>query len=72
MTDWQPIDTAPKDGSTVLLRARFRGHPAENDNTVEVTGYWEGYPIERWKTCDTNEDLFALEWAPIPGARAPR
>jgi hypothetical protein len=67
MIDWKPIDTAPKDGRPVMLRARFRGHPPEIGNSFEVVGYWCPYPVERWKTRDTEKDLFATEWAPIGG-----
>jgi hypothetical protein len=65
MIDWKPIESAPQDGRSVLLRARFRGHPPEIGNSFEVVGYWHPYPVERWKSLGTDEDLIPTEWAPI-------
>jgi hypothetical protein len=70
MTDWKPIDTAPRDGRSVLLRARLRANPPEIGNSLVVVGYWCPYPVERWKTRDGDEDLYATHWAPIPGEEA--
>lgn len=66
MTDWQPIETAPKDGSSVLLWARMRANPPEKDSFFPVVGFWQPYPVERWKARDTEDDLIATRWAPIP------
>jgi hypothetical protein len=65
MIDWRPIETAPQDGSSILLWARFRAHPLERDSFFEVVAYWHGPPVERWKTRDTDEDLYAEKWAPL-------
>ena len=67
MIDWQPIKTAQKDGRPVLLLAKPRAHPPENDSHSAVIGFWQGYPVERWKALDgTQEDLDPTHWAPIP------
>lgn len=67
MTTWQPIKTAPKDGSSILLWARRAAFPPEPNSYAPVVGYWHGAPgVERWKSRDTEEDLIADKWAPIP------
>jgi hypothetical protein len=66
MTDWKPMDTAPKDGRSVLLWARLAVYPLEPDSFFEVVGYFHRAPgVERWKTRETDEDLIAKYWAPI-------
>jgi hypothetical protein len=67
MIDWQPIETAPMDGRPVLLWARLRAHPPEPGSFFEVVGYYNrASGVERWKTRETDEDLEAIHWAPIP------
>jgi len=67
MTDWQLIKSAPKDGSTVLLWARLRAHPPERDSFFEVVGFFHrASGVERWKSRETDEDLDATHWAPLP------
>jgi hypothetical protein len=64
MTDWQAIDTAPKDGSSVLLWARPSAYPQESESFSTVVGYWHQF-LTRWKALGTDEDLFATHWAPM-------
>ncbi len=72
MIDWQHIDTASKDGRPVLLLARPRAHPPEPGSLVPTVGYFQRYPVERWKARDTDEDLFATHWAPLSGVEGQR
>lgn len=66
MTEWQPMGTAPKDGSSVLLWARLRAYPPEPTSYFEVVGYYHsGSGIERWKSRESDEDLEADCWASI-------
>ena len=65
MIDWKPIDTAPRDGSHVLLLARPRAHPPEPDSLVPIIGFFQRSPVERWMSLD-GEDLFATHWTQIP------
>ena len=65
MTDWQPIETAPKDGSGVLLYDRIEEAQAE--------GYWcKGYGSEGAWVCafmgGTVEfaDMTPSHWMPLP------
>jgi hypothetical protein len=60
----QPIETAPKDGSSLLLLARPWAHPEEPEGYSVVVGYWHE-SLARWKARNTDEDLFAIKWAPI-------
>jgi hypothetical protein len=64
MTNWQPIDTAPRDGSSVLLWARPWEYPHAPDSFSTVVGYWHQF-LARWKAVSTDEDLFAEKWAPM-------
>lgn len=57
MTDWQPISSAPKDGTPILafnrmvgiystaFTTRWTGEPAEHD-----AGTYEGFPCGFWST----------------------
>lgn len=60
MSEWQPIETAPKDGTRVLL---FRRGWAES---VSV-GWWGGL-WETWNVAGgiTSEFVHPTHWMPIP------
>lgn len=66
MTEWQPIETAPKDGTTILL-VRFYGAQVcgETDHwTVDV--YGDDRPRD-W--CDTGgrpPEYAWTHWLPLP------
>jgi hypothetical protein len=78
---WQPIETAPKDGTRILLRERWAGYPfvgywtgrlwtGETEH-LKAEGGWDGAIIVDHTT---QADIF--EWCPIPawtqpGADAP-
>jgi hypothetical protein len=59
---WQPIETAPKDGTDILLKG---------SNWIR-TAYW-ARRIERWSVDMVGGSGFseATHWAPIPGMLAP-
>lgn len=60
MDNWQPIETAPKDGSRILLW--FDGEPGHVDLLS-----WTG---TSWSNGDTYENVFHGEvptaWMPLP------
>lgn len=61
MTEWQPIDTAPKDGSDVLLYADFC-----------YTAFWDG-SFRGWVD-NARGSLWpipATHWMPLPEAPKP-
>jgi hypothetical protein len=67
MSKWQPEESAPKDGTSVLLWARLWASPLEPNSFFEVVGYFHrASGVERWKTKETDEDLKATHWAPLP------
>jgi hypothetical protein len=66
MSEWQPIETAPKDGTKVILNG-IGESGWNNDNIKEfeivATGYfkfklWQTGSIWRWKT--------PTHWMPLP------
>ena len=69
MTDWQPLKTAPKDGSPVLLWARLGSHPPEGESFFPIVGFWHR-SVGRWKVApevlNAPEDLIPTYWAPSP------
>jgi hypothetical protein len=61
MNDWQPIETAPKDGTRVLL--------CEADQPSEVALGW--YLEGAWRDfgdtgCNGFEDYAPTHWMPVP------
>ena len=50
-TNWQPIETAPKDGQTILL----------SDGQKVLTGAWADEP-GAWKVCPFNHDCDEPYW----------
>lgn len=68
---WQPIETAPKDGTTILLAS----------GKYVLTGYWETDPGWAWKfdgpcwgICEVEDDYYSVykfpdwptHWMPLP------
>lgn len=66
---WQPIETAPKDGSRVLLR--FAG-PFHDETEIGVTvGVWTGNTESWWLTCiwaSSNAHREPTHWMPLTPA----
>ena len=75
MIEWQPIETAPKDGTDILVYmpdVNLHGTPAFYQWCI-VVAYWERH-FDKWSTshvsgCDWDEDLvsnYATHWMPLP------
>lgn len=59
MTDWQPIETAPKDGKLILLCEVDDEGPSD-----PKIGSWDG---EGWKIYEPFEDHWNwTHWHPLP------
>ena len=62
MNEWKPIETAPKDGTRILL--------ATNDYVFE--GYWHQYSPHCdgwWKVSDIENlgnTIYPTHWMPLP------
>jgi len=65
MTEWQPIDTAPKDGTAILIwpaKSSFYG-----DDTISYIVRWQD-----WKGCwieasgEEYDTFYPTHWMPLP------
>jgi hypothetical protein len=69
VTDWKPIEDAPKNGMPVLLWARMKSSPPGGDDFYAIVGFWHR-SVQRWKVSpehlNREEDLIALFWATLP------
>ena len=75
-TDWQPIETAPKDGSKVLLVVRGRVHIGSYFNTVRIEHGVEVSRHEGWNWGDIWLSLYLdkpqpTHWMPLPPVPVP-
>ena len=71
MTDWQPIETAPKDGTPIRLWSRLGEFEWRSRE-----GYWNGGWRKRWETLSIHGRSLALNpthWQPLhaPTVRTP-
>lgn len=68
--NWQPIETAPKDGRTILLCGGFTSGFASgfNDTPAVRTGYWyNGKRVQAWyDTVLGRCPLQPTHWMPLP------
>ena len=63
---WRPIETAPRDGRTVLAYFPAQaGHAARQD---VIAVYWTGWGGGRWETAWSGAKLNAKpsHWMPLP------
>ena len=60
MSDWLPIESAPKDGTRILAYWRFRSL----DSDAIVVARWRG---DEWCVVWDNEPISRIEyWQPLP------
>lgn len=60
---WQPIETAPKDGTMVLIADARDGYVCEARHLDEGRGWWarNNDPTDYW-----GEEIFPTHWMPLP------
>ncbi len=64
MTDWQPIETAPKDGTDILVcepgyvMAIVSWHPVKTKKAARYPGYWANLLGSNW--------YYPTHWMPLP------
>lgn len=72
MSDWQPIETAPKDETLILLFGKERyGECYDLDEVVIQIGYWSTWHSGQWRLelFGPNEDtlwFIPTHWMPLP------
>lgn len=64
--DWQPIETAPKDGTTIILHVDWE--------PLTVAGFWDvasGVWCVKWDSHPLNGGFYPVtHWRPLPTAPA--
>ena len=69
MTDWRPIEEAPRDGRSVLLWARLKSNPPERNDFHPIVGFWH-HSIKEWKVWPDHlaagEVLLPSHWIALP------
>lgn len=65
--EWQPIDTGPKDGTSVIV-ASEGGFVGEAKYWAK---YWENYGNWWWANCHPTDSydgeiMYARHWMPLP------
>jgi hypothetical protein len=70
MKEWHPIETAPKDGTLVLLHPS--GHWTADVNSDCEVGYWD-VDCEEWIAAGSRADDYTgpTHWMPLPEPPSP-
>lgn len=70
--DWQPIETAPKDGTLILIYEKVTPRGADVDFRVWIT-YWHSDGEWRSATCANSVETFEPNyWMPLPKPPIPK
>lgn len=66
MDKWQPIETAPKDRTTVIVFDPLFKTAPQNKAFPHI-GYWcEFWPKSRWRLCGSASVIKPTHWMPLP------
>jgi hypothetical protein len=67
MTEWRPIETAPKDGTAILIWPTKREFNQRNDNLISYVVRWNDRE-QGWIEAEGEEyDSFSpTHWMPLP------
>jgi len=67
MTNWQPIETAPKEGTEILLTVKYRSVKSRVFTQVLTAQFCKQY--QEWIATSGDEiDGTATHWMPLPEA----
>ena len=66
MSEWQPIETAPKDGTSILGYWCYEGG---FEHYIQPIRYLHGKWLHDW---DHSDELYPTHWMPLPEPPAAR
>lgn len=71
MTEWQPIETAPKDGTAIIYRGKYTTAGAcrwwtEQDLADAECGSPEDYCAAWYDADDEDSEVVPTHWMPLP------
>lgn len=64
LTEWQPIETAPKDGTQILLAGVCQAPSIDAGESSVVKGYWTDFNTGGWVWYGAAMDF--THWMPLP------
>jgi hypothetical protein len=69
MMNWESVENAPRDGTPVLLWARLKSSPPEDNDRYPIVGFWH-QSVEQWKVqpehLNQEEELIPDYWSALP------
>lgn len=67
MAEWQPIETAPRDGTEVLVFVMAPRQPIQEEPDRCLVAYFSGkYGEEYWDSWERGFSVKATHWQPLP------
>lgn len=69
MKNWERMETAPTNGTPVLLWARIKSIPPSGNDFYPIVGFWY-QSVEQWKVhpehLNEEEELIPDYWSALP------